>query len=164
MWITTLDGFYSVVEHRDRKNHALVRSRVKNDLERFKKLVPTAGKIIYLAGADYPYRVIIAKDALAKAMARMAYEVKYPNFKSAVTQRLGKIRAGVYMRVWGVLTTLETVFKKKGGEQFYDQGSFDDFWYRRSYGDSILLDGDEQGDFVCSDGDATLTGGGEQEE
>ena len=163
MWITTLDGFYSIVEHRDRKDHVLVRSRVRNDLERFKKFVPKVGKITYLARADYPYRILITKHALAKAMARMAYEVRYPNFKSAVTTRLGKIRAGVYMRVWGVLTSLETVFKKRGGE-LYGQGTFDDFWYRRSYGDSILLDGEGRESPLCEVGDAAFTGGSEPKE
>jgi hypothetical protein len=52
-------------------------------------------------------RVVVSKEAWTAALARLASEIDYTNFKDAVERKQGKRRHDVYMSVWGTLLRLE---------------------------------------------------------
>lgn len=109
MWLTTTQGFYSAVAHRDRPGWILVRCRVKADLERLGDQIPGLGKRIFRdLRADYPYRVEVTTAEWARAVSLLALDVDYPNFKNAVKEEQGSRRAWVYHGVWAKLLALES--------------------------------------------------------
>lgn len=106
MWITTTQGFYSAVEHREDPEKIMVRVRVKADLTALKRQIPDL-KPYRVKRSDYPWRAVISRQAWVEAVALLAEDVDYDNFKHAVKARQGARRAGVYMRVWAALLDLE---------------------------------------------------------
>jgi len=112
MWVTTTQGFYSAVAHRTKPGVLLIRCRVKGDLDALKRQIPSL-KPFRDGTADYPWRAEVSQADWMMAVARLAGEVDYDNFKNEVTRRQGKRRAGVYMRVWSALTQLERDFQRR---------------------------------------------------
>jgi hypothetical protein len=105
MWIFTPIGFFSVVAHRDIKKSVLVRARAKKDLETFRKrYCKRLGPITFLDWSDYPYRATVSRWAFAHAMFKIALDMTYTNFKSAVKEPK---RHNVYMKVWTVMREAE---------------------------------------------------------
>jgi hypothetical protein len=80
MWLFTRDGFLSIVEHNDKPDMLLVRSRFKGHIERiFGDLVKEVEKD---AGTDYEYRAEIPKAKVAEVIAQMVLDIDYGNFKN----------------------------------------------------------------------------------
>jgi hypothetical protein len=69
--------------------------------------LPTLKATAYTPKADYPFRAVATHEAVAEAMARIADEVAYSNFKGEVERRMGRGRASLYSEVWSVLHRLE---------------------------------------------------------
>lgn len=114
MWLTTTQGFYSAVAHRDLPGILLVRSRAREDLVNLDKQIPgLAARIDYNEHADYCWRVAVSTEEWALAVARLATTVDYDNFKNAVAARQGHERAGVYHRVWDAITAIEPGFRAR---------------------------------------------------
>lgn len=114
MWLVTTQGFYSAVSHWDADDTIIVRARVKGDLVNLDRQIPgLKGRMFQDRSADYPWRVFVSREEWALACARLAGEVDYGNFKSAVGKRQGHARAGVYHSLWSVLTRLERGFEKR---------------------------------------------------
>jgi 8-oxo-dGTP pyrophosphatase MutT (NUDIX family) len=107
MWTMTPIGFFSVV----RKPGDLdltVRARVSADLDALRdRYLPRLSPTVAHAGTDYPYRARCAPEAWAMALARMALDIDYGNFKSEVSKRQGHARAHAYGKVWSALADLE---------------------------------------------------------
>lgn len=111
MWLVTTEGFYSAVAHRDLPGHVLIRARVKEDLRNLERVLPGVRRRIFRdETADYPWRAVASAEEWSLAVARLSVEVDYDNFKSAVGNRQGHRRAGVYHGVWDALTRLEPNF------------------------------------------------------
>lgn len=129
MWIMTTIGFFSVVQ-KSGEEGLTIRSRVENDLKLLKqKYLPEAGEIIKGAGTDYPYRIRVSHNDWAQALSKIAMDIHYSNFKSAVYGEQGSARASTYGKVWGVLHELQESEKNKsrlaaayGGVVFNDKG------------------------------------------
>jgi hypothetical protein len=114
MWLMTTQGFYSVVAHRDLPGVMLVRARAKADLIALDRQIPgLEARITCDERADYLWRAAASREEWALALARLANEVDYDNFKSAVAARQGHKRAGVYHAVWSALTRIEKGFAKR---------------------------------------------------
>lgn len=118
MWIFTVFGFYSVIEHRDDKKLVLIRARIKGDLERLRdryfkteKGEVRLGEITCTPAADYPYRALAWKDEFAQAMMHMAEDVNYTNFKSAVSKESSWERHDLYMKVWSIMKGAESILR-----------------------------------------------------
>lgn len=110
MWLFTTSGFYSIVEKPwDRDTGTLtVRARVAADLEHLRKgSLPELGPTVEDPTADYRFRAQAPREAVALAMARLARDLDYDNFKSAVGRRQGHRRADIYHRVWGAAQRLQ---------------------------------------------------------
>ena len=106
MWLVTTRGFYSIVEDfRDREG-LLVRARVREDLEALADLVPGL-EVEETPERDYGFRASVTREVWASAVAQLAREIDYPNFKNAVAERQGVDRAHVYGDVWATLLELQ---------------------------------------------------------
>jgi hypothetical protein len=149
MWLITIDGFYSVVVHRDNPaNWKLVRARAKKDLVKLLARIDLAysddseahGNIREVRPSDYEFRVWVRSDVMAQMMYDMVDEIDYDNFKSAVG-RIDSERSHVYMSVW---SALHGVGRKWTG-------------YSRAFGSSQLIHGkSSMGDLKSLSGMDTL--------
>jgi hypothetical protein len=112
MWIFTIDGFYSVVQHRDHPEEMVVRARVEADLERMltrlrHRTFETTIPIEHTPEGDYAYRCFLTKNEWALYLSRAVEATDYPNFKDEVAKRLGHDRADVYLDVWLTMMALQ---------------------------------------------------------
>ena len=109
MWLMTPFGFFSIVQKPDdeEKGTLTIRARVYQDLEKLRtKYLPGMGEISANAGSDYRYRAKAPRGEVGLALANMAVGIGYNNFKDEVAVRQGKVRAGLYGKVWEVLYKL----------------------------------------------------------
>lgn len=118
MWLFTTDGFYSGVQHRTEPDTIVVRTRVKADAEHLaawllnwqgkpRRKASIARLIVTRAGSDYPWRVMVPREAWAQFAMEAAYSTRYDNYKSAVLAKQGRDREAAYHDVWAALLRLE---------------------------------------------------------
>jgi hypothetical protein len=116
MWLMTPDGMYSVVkpevtdpffQAHGQEGDLVVRARSKDDLEALRHWLPEMRAIVPTEFRDYGFRVFVAADHVAWAVARMVLDIDYTNFKDQVKITQGSERAGVYGRVWGDLLEIQ---------------------------------------------------------
>lgn len=84
MWIFTITGFISAVEHQQNSEVLTVRARSKKhlvDIAEFANL-----EIANSPGGDYPYRVFLNKSDFADYLMVKVQEIDYSNFKSKVAK------------------------------------------------------------------------------
>src|SRR4051794_20973988 len=106
MWILTPDGFYSIVQKRG-EGDLCIRARVGADLDRLReKYLPTLTETTETLAGDYRYRAWATHKAVAEALAAIARDLHYDNFKNEVS-RHDRERAHAYHDVWDVLGRLQ---------------------------------------------------------
>ena len=81
MWLYVSDGFLSIVAHRDKPEHLLVRARHPDHIN---ALFPEAD-VTYLPSADYPFRAVLHRMVVEGAVGRYITQMSYDNFKNSVT-------------------------------------------------------------------------------
>jgi len=106
MWILTTRGFFSAVA-KDGPDTIVVRARARADLENLLPLLGNGATIETGGGTDYAFRVRVSHDTWKGALAELASEIDYGNFKNAVADRQGRERADVYGKIWLALQRLE---------------------------------------------------------
>lgn len=106
MWIVTTQGFLSAVADREQPDAVIVRARARTDIEALRRQIPGI-EPFEDPTADYRHRAIVSRAEWVSAVARLASEIDYDNFKSAVARRQGAERASLYGRVWAILRTLQ---------------------------------------------------------
>jgi len=109
MWVATTFGWLSAVKRSTQSitdygspdKTLQIRARDRAALVELRRFMSNeTSRIIVSRGSDYEFRVYCAPDKFALALARMAFEIDYTNFKNAVeTDDLHN----VYMRVWSVV-------------------------------------------------------------
>lgn len=108
MWVFTPFGFFSIVAHRDKPRHLLVRARDRHDLEALADRLRPKPAIASSPRADYAFRLVATRKAIGKLLASFAEaELDYPNFKTEVARQQGHQRAGIYHDVWDDLLPLQ---------------------------------------------------------
>lgn len=110
MWIITPLGFFSIVQKPgDAAAGTLtVRSRVRSDLDALKATVlPGLGAISESKSTDYRFRATAACSLVEAAMAKLAAQLDYSNFKNQVAKVQGSKRAHLYHDVWSVLNRMQ---------------------------------------------------------
>lgn len=109
MWIFSKTGFVSVVRHKSQPGKLIVRARVREDLERFAKLLDTiTGErhgIRETPGRDYRFRTVATKHAVAQVLARQITDIDYTNFKDAVHG--DRQRDDAYLDAWSAMHRLQ---------------------------------------------------------
>lgn len=118
MWLFTPFGFFSVVvekrptDPKDKGDLLVIRARVKGDLEALtKKYITDASPITSTPGRDYPYRVWVWVESLARAMPKIVKDITYTNFKSEVWDKQSHNREKLYAQVWSVMNDAERKLK-----------------------------------------------------
>lgn len=114
MWLITEDGFVSVVAHRDRPDHLLVRARARDDIENLCQVADEEGiegfdpvGIFSLETSDYRWRLEVRRDDFAALTAALVGRIDYDNFKNRVKKRDPE-RAELYMDVWSDLYRIQS--------------------------------------------------------
>lgn len=104
MWLFTRRGFYSIVEAPTDPGSTQIRARDREHLES----LGLEREIVHLAGADYPYRVVVPKNVAVDAISALAQEIDYRNFKDTIDREHGRRSwfAASCHEVWGVLWDL----------------------------------------------------------
>lgn len=131
MWVVAEKGFYSVVQHKANSNILLIRARVRKDLERLRKYIPSLKVVNDSEGlADYKYRAFVLRAEFAEAMKKSVMDIDYPNFKSRIKARYGYERESVYFNVWSALMDLCTKLPFWQGRRKSDhvRSISDNFW------------------------------------
>lgn len=100
MWICHNEAFLSIVHKDCGPDHLMVRARVRGHIQ---KVFPKA-KVSQTLGNDYQFRAVVSRIDVANALAEMAFDVDYPNFKDSV--RDDKLH-GAYNRVWSAMSSLQ---------------------------------------------------------
>jgi len=114
MWIMTTMGFFSVVQSArrlDGRDEVMVRARCEEDIAGFVASLDGApwstpldrGPVIDTPRADYPFRVIVKREAFARWLAGEVMRLDYGNFKNEVAKTDPDRSHGPYMRVWSAL-------------------------------------------------------------
>lgn len=107
MWVLTTFGFFSTVR-KPGDDHLTVRARSAGDLDRLReRYLPGLGPTVEGAGTDYRFRALADPEEFAGAMAAIARDIDYANFKSEVSRRMGPRRSHVYGRVWSELYAIQ---------------------------------------------------------
>lgn len=106
MWVMTTRGFYSAVQHREQPTKLLIRARCKEDIDNLRDLLPNS-EPWRLRSSDYEWRLECTVAEWAGALANMALDIDYGNFKTAVKNEQGQRRANIYMRCWSALLAIE---------------------------------------------------------
>lgn len=99
MWVLLNDSFLSIVAHRDKPRHLLVRARQRDDIA----LVFPGIRIIADGGSDYEFRAVVKRKTVEAAMIHEVRRIDYTNFKDSVPN---KQRHDIYLSVWSILTRL----------------------------------------------------------
>lgn len=100
MWICLNDSFLSIVAHRDEPGSLLVRSRVAGHIEAVFPGVETS----VTREADYAFRAVVPREAVAEAIRRRVEGIAYPNFKASVRS---SALHDAYMAFWSVMHRLQ---------------------------------------------------------
>ncbi len=110
MWIVTTFGFFSIVQKKKGDTNLTIRSRARSDLVALKeKHLPSMGKIVEWGGTDYQFRARATHEAVARALAGIAEDIDYSNFKHTVRKRQGADREHTYSKVWSTLLGIKEV-------------------------------------------------------
>lgn len=135
MWIMSVRGFYSAVQHPTNPAQVVVRARAKADLEALRPLVPGL-KITATPQRDYQFRAVVNKPVWQSVVAALAGEIDYGNYKTAVALGPGgHARADIYHDVWFALLGIAYRFPRHA---WYDDLSSDYF------NDGVVRDDDQQ--------------------
>ena len=81
MWLYISDGFLSIVAHRDLPMRLLVRARHP---EHIQALLPDVEQSV-LQSADYPFRAVVHRTVVQRALASYMMAMEYDNFKNSIT-------------------------------------------------------------------------------
>jgi hypothetical protein len=107
MWVFTIDGFYSAVQHRDHADSLTVRTRDREDMVRMQQRVGNDAPISHTPHRDYAHRITLSKAAWAGYLTAACEAIDYGNFKDAVAERQGWDRAHLYGEVWVTMLELQ---------------------------------------------------------
>jgi hypothetical protein len=119
MWIYSIKGFVSVVQHEDDSNRVVIRSRLKIDIQSLKEMFESMGlktsDIAVTTKADYKYRFVADRADWITVMIKLIQDVKYTNFKDAVYKADSRVmrdkRHDVYLDIWSVSRRLQNLEK-----------------------------------------------------
>ena len=113
MWLIFDGGFVSVVS-KPGEEGLCVRARRAGDLKAMRVFCPELSPVSVSSETDYPVRAWVPREALARAVARVAMSIDYGNFKARVASRQGEARAAIYGDVWAALRRLEAEERTQG--------------------------------------------------
>jgi hypothetical protein len=97
MWIFTKNEFLSVVQHRDKPDHLMIRYRSVEQAE----ACTLPGEVSITPTADYIARKVVSKDVFKQWMTEQVDHLDYDNYKNAAYSTL--MHKVPLMSVWGTM-------------------------------------------------------------
>lgn len=82
MWVALTEGWLSIVAHRDKPDHLLVRARNPKHIRR---AFPDE-EMYTNADADYPFRADVLREDVARFLVRRLELMTYDNFKNTIKE------------------------------------------------------------------------------
>lgn len=108
MWIFTVDGFYSVVQHNKNSDMVQIRARRRDDLERLSVATGVdSADIIKIDDADYRWRLNVHREDFADYTSRAVYNIRYETNVKGTLSRNDKKRKSAMMDVWRAMYKLQ---------------------------------------------------------
>ena len=110
MWMYTKDGFFSAVQDRGDDGRILVRSRIKEDIEKLASYLDEARpdnkhEILVTPDGDYGFRMSVLRAEWKCYLHESVSDLDYFNFKSEVHGEPDRDQA--YMQVWSAMNDLQ---------------------------------------------------------
>ena len=106
MWLFTKRGFYSIVEKKPGEFH--IRARARKDLENLKQLAEIKRRIVLTRNADYRYRLVVNKIEVLAALASLAADIDYSNFKDRIAaDPVQREKLHAYHEIWATMHELQ---------------------------------------------------------
>ena len=105
MWLFTQQGFLSAVQHRDNHDLLMVRARDRASLEPL--VVAFGAEVLHTPRADYPYRVIVAKNQFSGWCSQQVQQIDYDNFKNRMYGVRGRGFVEALHDVWAAMRGTE---------------------------------------------------------
>ena len=96
MWLGMSNAFLSIVAHRDKPDHLLVRARKKGHIE---NIFPDCN-VSRTPDADYRYRAVIERSIVSQVISDQIESTDYDNFKNSVNN---SSLHDVYMAMWSTM-------------------------------------------------------------
>lgn len=106
MWICLSDSFLSIVAHRSKPDHLMVRARRPGDIT---KVFPEYQEE-FTPRADYLYRAVIPRGVVSEVLKSEVLMIKYDNFKNSV--RDNQLH-NAYADFWSIMYDFQSRFKSK---------------------------------------------------
>jgi len=113
MWLFTIYGFYSIAcaskpDGSLDKDTVMIRARRSDHLRNMQKrfLSLAKAKILTLPNQDYRYRLVVPKAIWVAALAEMAGEQRWTNFKAEAARHQGDGGAD-YIDAWAIMNRLQ---------------------------------------------------------
>jgi len=105
VWLVTPRGFYSAVAKlEDGDEYVTVRARSERDIRNLSDLIEAEPS--RHEATDYRWRIRCRRSEWAHAVAKMAVEIDYSNFKNRIASEDPE-RAHLLARVWEVLYDIQ---------------------------------------------------------
>lgn len=101
MWLFTVEGFLSVVEHRQDPNLLMVRARNRSALEPIARRF--GAEIAVTPKADYPCRLVITRAQMSEHLKTAVQHIDYANFKNAAHVLGDRQYDRALMQVWSAM-------------------------------------------------------------
>ena len=132
MWIFTIKGFFSVVEHKDDPNTMVVRARIGNDIKNIQQMFVDQGnekpEILQMSHSDYKFRIFVNRKIWIEVMTRLMSDLNYTNFKNAAAKeddfKTMQLRSQAYTSIWFIMDELQNALGQDRLEtkfpNFYD--------------------------------------------
>jgi hypothetical protein len=107
MWVFSQHGFYSIVQHSNKKDMYIIRGRWFSDMENLKAVAGIKTLIIFDANTDYPYRMFVCSEELALVSKALFSTIDYPNFKNRIKSLDDQtFKSYTYTKIWSLLENL----------------------------------------------------------
>jgi hypothetical protein len=97
MWIFCRDGFLSIVQHWEKPDILIVRSRFKGHIQR---IFGDVAVVEEETGTDYEYRAFLSKELVSKVIADAINDIDYGNFKNELGSKVKRLDATYVRRCW----------------------------------------------------------------
>lgn len=120
MWIFTSNEFLSVVRHRDKADHFMIRYRNREQAE----ACTLSGEIHITPMADYIARKVVHEDELKQWMLKQLDALTYDNYKNSTHDTL--MNQAPLMQVWQSMHEFQ--MRKEYGDQAYNHHPSSAFW------------------------------------
>ena len=96
MWLFFSDGLLSIVAHRDKPEHLLVRTR---NMKHIEALFPHADHFT-LNYSDYPHRAIVSRKEVAEIVSNYVVSINCDNFKNSISENEFRDACNI---IWSVM-------------------------------------------------------------